>query len=276
MLAGATAPSDSRNGVGGNGKRGDIAGPDRGRSFTDRGFDVVRVVVAAIDDDEVLDPPGQVQLAVDVHAEIAGGQPAAVVRSALGMAANIEPRLKLVAEYPSGFVLAAEVAAADVVAVQPDFAHGTVGHLRAVRVGDHRPLLGDRLAARDMGDRARRRRRDGHRAAGAELLPVEEDGAGRGILGDAGDRQRRFRHPVGRLDRRRGQTIRGERVGEFLDGRHGHGLGPVEQAHHVAEVEVPRPFGGSPRWAVNSKAKFGAAAIVRPQVAAIPNCLIHR
>src|SRR6516225_5882701 len=116
----------------------------------------MRIVVATIDDDEVFDPPRQVQLAVDVDTEIAGSQPAAVVRSALGMATNLEPRLQLVDEHPARFVLSTEVAAANVVAVQPNFPDGAVGHLGTVGVGDDRPLIRDGLPARYVGDRARR------------------------------------------------------------------------------------------------------------------------
>ncbi|SHW93550.1 Uncharacterised protein [Mycobacteroides abscessus subsp. abscessus] len=48
-------------------------------------FDVLGVVVAAVDDDQVLDATGDVQLAIDPYSEVTGVEPVGVVRSALGM-----------------------------------------------------------------------------------------------------------------------------------------------------------------------------------------------
>ncbi|SLC86161.1 Uncharacterised protein [Mycobacteroides abscessus subsp. massiliense] len=48
-------------------------------------FDVLGVVVAAVDDDQVLDATGDVQLAVDPYSEVTGVEPVGVVWSALGM-----------------------------------------------------------------------------------------------------------------------------------------------------------------------------------------------
>src|SRR5262249_55699959 len=127
LLAGLTGRR--LEGIGRHGKRCDVTTADGGRGLADRGFDVGRVVVAAVDDDQVFDSPGQVQLTVEVDAEIPGRQPRGVVRNALGVAALVEPGLQLVAEYASRLLLAAEVAAGDVVAVQPDFTDGAIGQL---------------------------------------------------------------------------------------------------------------------------------------------------
>ena len=91
----------------------------------------MRVMVAAVDNDEVFDPTRQVQLAVEIETKVAGRQPTDVVRGALGMAAVLEARLQLVAERALCFLFAVEVSAADVVAVQPDFPDYTVADLRA-------------------------------------------------------------------------------------------------------------------------------------------------
>jgi hypothetical protein len=58
-------------------------------TLTEAGLDIVWVMVTTVD--EVFDPPRQVKLAVDVDAEIAGSQPATVVRSVLGVATELEP-----------------------------------------------------------------------------------------------------------------------------------------------------------------------------------------
>ena len=41
-------------------------------------FDVVRVVVTSVDDQQVLDPPGDEQLTAEHHTEISGTQPGAL------------------------------------------------------------------------------------------------------------------------------------------------------------------------------------------------------
>ena len=72
--------------------------------------------------------------------------------------------------------------------------------------------------------------------SGGELSAVDVHRACRVGRGVRGYPQRRLSHPVGRLDRRLGQTVGRECLSEFLDGRHRHRLGAVEQADDVAQV----------------------------------------
>jgi hypothetical protein len=86
------------------------------------GLDILRIVVAAIHDNQILDTPSDVELTVEVDAKITGPQPGGLARRPVRMAAYRQWALQLVAEYPLGLLGACPVAAADIVAVQPDLA----------------------------------------------------------------------------------------------------------------------------------------------------------
>ena len=58
--------------------------PDLGRGVSNRVLDVLRIVVTAGDDNEVLEPAGDVDLVVDDDSQVAGGQPLGVGRRAGG------------------------------------------------------------------------------------------------------------------------------------------------------------------------------------------------
>ncbi len=90
-------------------------------------------MVAAVDDDHVFDPAGEVQLPpVQIDTEITCGKPQSVVGDIVGVAVVAQPGLQLVAEHTQGLFGPAEVAAPDIVAVQPDLTDGPVGKLFAV------------------------------------------------------------------------------------------------------------------------------------------------
>src|ERR1700734_2256162 len=96
------------------------------------GLDILRIVVAAIHDDQILDAPGDVELTIQIDAEIPGPQPGGFARRPVSVAACLQSALQLVAEHVLGFFGARPVAAANVVAVQPDFADLSVGYFRLV------------------------------------------------------------------------------------------------------------------------------------------------
>ena len=113
---------DVRAGVDGEG--GDDVPEDLVGGLLGGGLDVLRVVVAAGDDDEVLDAAGDVDLAVDDDGEITGAQPV-VLRDAGGGAVIEAVGLRqLVAEGLDGLLVAVEVAGGDVVAVDPQLTDG--------------------------------------------------------------------------------------------------------------------------------------------------------
>src|SRR3984957_7767445 len=108
-------------------KRCDKARSHFGRRLCRGGLDILRIVVAAIHDDQIFHAPGDVELTVQIDAEIPGPQPGGVARRPVSMAACQQSALQLVAEYLLGFLGACPVTTANVVAVQPDFADLPVG-----------------------------------------------------------------------------------------------------------------------------------------------------
>ncbi|SKT22918.1 Uncharacterised protein [Mycobacteroides abscessus subsp. abscessus] len=84
-------------------------------------------MVPSIDDHQIFYPAGDVQLAVDIDAEVARTEPDGARLSAGGVTALIQARLQLVTEADLGLLRATPVSATNVVAVQPDFADLPVG-----------------------------------------------------------------------------------------------------------------------------------------------------
>src|SRR3954452_14936264 len=118
----------------------DIPDPQRLCRLLRRVLQVLRVVVAPVDDDEILHAAGDEQLAVVVGAEVTGAHPRRVVGCALGVR-RVGPRLQDVMKSFCRFVLFAPVASAHVLPTDPDVADLSVGQLRSgLRVDDDGPL----------------------------------------------------------------------------------------------------------------------------------------
>ncbi len=195
-------------------------------------------MVAAVDDHEVLDATGDVELAVDVDAVVAGAQPLAVVRGALGVAALGQTLGDAVVEGLVGLFLATPVTDAHVLAVQPDLADLLVGHLGAgLGVDDRGPLAARDVTAGDLRDGVLGVGLDAHDPARVEGGAVDVDDLCLVAVAGGGDEQGGLGHAVGRLDRRAGQTVRAERLVELAHRRRGDRLAAVDQADDVAQVE---------------------------------------
>src|SRR6202042_3236563 len=100
------------------------------------GLDVLRVVVPAVDDDQVLQPPGDQELAIVEYPGVTRAEPAVLRRAVRGGS-----------EHPAEGLRAAlgraEVAGRDVGPVHPDLADLAVRAQRAgLRVDDRHPLAG--------------------------------------------------------------------------------------------------------------------------------------
>ena len=157
--------------VGRHRERRDKPGSHGRRRVDGSGLDVLRVVVTAVDDDQILDAADDVELTVEVDAQIAGPEPIGAHRRAVGVAAHAEPRLQLVAEHQLGFLAACPIGAADVVAVQPDLTDLAIGQFgRDIGVDDHPPLAAGYPTAADIRYGVGSICRDAHRAASAQLL----------------------------------------------------------------------------------------------------------
>ncbi len=194
-------------------------------------------MVAAVDDDQVLDATRDIEVALVVGAVVAGLDPHAVVGGALGVRLA-DPRLEDVAEDVVGLLLPAPVAGAQVVAVQPDLADLTVRQLaRRLGVDDDGPLVNTDGAGRDL--RNGLRRIGGHldEALLVQLVTVDVDDRGRLVHRRGGDEQRRLGQAVGRLDRGLPQTVGGERLVELAHRRRGHRFAAVEDRLDVAQVQ---------------------------------------
>src|SRR5689334_9129002 len=127
--------------VGRHREGGDVAGTQRLAGFLRRVLEVLWVVVAAVDDDEVLDAARDVEVALVVSAVVASLDPHAVVGGTLGVRLA-DPGLEDVAEDVVRLFFLAPIADAQVVAMQPDLADLTVRQFaRGLRVDDDGPLV---------------------------------------------------------------------------------------------------------------------------------------
>src|SRR5579875_2509796 len=121
-----------------------------------RVLQVLRVVVAAVDDDQILDPARDVQIAVVERAVVAGAYPRPVVGSAFCVR-RTGPRLEDVPESLGRLLWAVPIPGTHVVAADPDFTDLSVGQLAGrFGVDDDRPLVDPDLAGRCLRDGARR------------------------------------------------------------------------------------------------------------------------
>ncbi len=98
MLAGHPAALDTLRWADGEGRNEAV--PNSRRRLADSGFDVDRVVVAAVDDDQILDTAGHIEFAIKINAEISSRKPGFVVGNTVGMARVRQSGLKLVGEHP--------------------------------------------------------------------------------------------------------------------------------------------------------------------------------
>src|SRR5580693_6935640 len=71
--------------VGKHREGGHVTGAQGPAGFLRRVLQILRIVVAAIDDDEILDPAGDVQLTVVVRAVVAGAYPCPVIGGSVGV-----------------------------------------------------------------------------------------------------------------------------------------------------------------------------------------------
>ncbi|CKP93671.1 Uncharacterised protein [Mycobacterium tuberculosis] len=129
-----------------------VANPQRLGRLLRRALEILWVVIAAVDDDEVLDPAGYVEVVLEVGAVVAGTHPQRVVWGALG-ARLADPRFEDVLEGLGGLFFFAPITGTQVVAVQPDLTDLSVRQFAGrVGVDDDRPFADPDLARRDLGD----------------------------------------------------------------------------------------------------------------------------
>ncbi|SKX74090.1 Uncharacterised protein [Mycobacteroides abscessus subsp. abscessus] len=202
-------------------------------------------MIAAVDDHEVFDATGDVELAVEPDAVVAGAHPLCVCGRAVGVAALFERRVDGVVERRFALVSLVPVAGSDVESVQPDLADLAVGFLDGLSglvvfsgVDDRGPLAQRDLSTRDLCDRVGCVLVDDLHVSGVEFVAVDVDDLGLVVALCRGDEQRGLGHAVAGLDRGLGQAVRTKCVVELLHRADGDGLGAVDQSDHVRQVEV--------------------------------------
>ncbi len=218
-------------------------------------LDVLRVVVDAADDDQILQAAGDVELAPQKESEVSRPQPAA-----LAGARDPAP------EGVPGLLLQPPVAERDVVAADPDLPHlSGCAAPRPLRLHDRHLFVEDGRAATDEiasllgpGERL-------HHPMHLERPGVDGLHAGRAPAPRAGDDQRRLGQPVAGEERLAAETRPREGGGEPPESVAAHGLGAVESHLPGTEVELGPLLGGAPLHAqligeVGSTAGVGPVA----------------
>ncbi len=210
-----------------DGERGAEAGFQQRVACARRGFDVLRVMVEAADDDEVVDPAGDVELPLVHEAQVAGAQEGAVAGVAQ---ARVKRR--------RGLFGIAPVALADGLAGDPDLADA-VGRRAARRSRARRsPRAASRRARRSRPGGGRR----AHRRAPARRVSARGHRRGRRapwrrFPPRAGDHERRLRQAVAGIEGRGPESARREGLGEAFERCRLDGLGADERDGPGGEVE---------------------------------------
>ena len=187
------------------GEGGAHAGGEGGVAVFDGVFDVLGVVVAAANDDEVFDPAGDVELVVVDEAEVAGAQVGAV-------AGVVEVGL----EGGGGFTRPGPVALGDVGAADPDFADFVRGAEGAgVGMDDGQGFVEEGLAATDEGLAVGGGGGGGHNLVLGEAGAVEAEADRPGGAFAAGDDEGGFGQAVGGVEGVGAEAVGGEFGGEL-------------------------------------------------------------
>ena len=212
--------------------------PDLGRGVSNRVLDVLRIVVTAGDDDEVLESAGDVDLVVDDDGQVAGGQPLGVGRRAGSPGILSQRGHQGIMERLFGFLGAIQVAGGNVSAITPQLTHGTVGNLGAgFGVNNRKKLRTHHLA---VGGKRHRIliARNHHAASLGQRLPIKivNQGTIRGLW--RRDQQRRLSQAVGGAHRSPMQPMLRKRRNEGLHGLFGHRLGTQNQAIHLGQIQI--------------------------------------
>ncbi len=214
---------------------GAAARPQLRMAALGRQLDVLRIVVAAAEDDQVLEPAGDEQLAAAQKAEIPGAQERT-------LAAIRQPGREIA---PRAFGVA-PVAEGHARPRHPDLPHLARRQLdRRLGVDDRDPLPSPRPAAahqpaRSPGPcRGRRGRRGRHLVPfqGGDLDGLDPRQAARD---SAADEQRRLGEAVAGIERLAAEAAGGEGLGEALQRLRPHRLGAVEGHPPARQVELPR------------------------------------
>ena len=196
-------------------------------------LDVLRVVVATANDNQVLQPPGAVQLATMEKAQVAGAQ----VRAFARVFDKGTERLL-------GFFGPVPIALGHAGTGDPDFAHFALGTFAAgFGIDDDYVQVRQPLPAADQTPRAGSPRGGFHHRVLFQLSGIDRQNHRRIRLVASGGNQRTFGQSVAGVERLVPETARGEPLGEPLQGFGADWLGAVEGHLPGAKVQLVELFG---------------------------------
>ncbi len=204
-------------------ERGDRSRPHRGMARLGRGLDVLRIMVAAAQDDQVLLAPGDEQLAVLHEPEVAGAQEGSL---ALARQARSERRERLLRPVP--------IAGGDAGSRHPDLPHlARQAGGRRRRIDDHQPLVRQARPVADQPLAVRLRHHPARFERTGLKTALDRSSAERA----AADDQRRLRQSVAGIERLPPEAAGREGCGEALQRRGPHRLGAGEGELPARQVE---------------------------------------
>ncbi len=227
------------------------AGPERRMALFDRELQVLRVAVDALEDDEILESPGDEELAVAEESQVAGAEvrPLAGIGGIAGITGTGEPRLE-----DLGALLGPRpIAGGDARPLNPDFAD-LVGRPAGERLGiDDRDLLPGKHGAAadhpagfhasiDCGI-------DFDHPVTIELGARERQHPGRLEIGVPRDVGGALREPEGGIERRAAKAVGAEGGDEAVEGLGAHRLGAVEGEAQARKIEPGALLGRDPAGA---------------------------
>ncbi len=181
----------------------------------------MRVVVLTVDEHDLLGAPGDEQVSLDHHAQIAGAQPALRGEGA-GIGRSVF-----------------EVAPSHVVAADQNVSDRTLGHLAVIVAAELHLAVGDGAAHRHQLHRvARAGSGTLYGLARAEVVTIELRGTQRRAGCRKGRRQGGFRQAVHRVHGVAGQLRGLHSRQELLAQLRGNGFGTVEDQPHGRQIQA--------------------------------------
>ena len=224
-----------------DGEGGDRTGPHERARLLDGMLDVLRVVVAAADNDQVFEPAGHEEFTVVEEAQVAGAEIGPRIGLPRGHSLIRRRLIGLREHRPEGGrggVATVPVALCHARAAHPDLTDATRRQrLARLRVDDQHVLAIEFAAAANQPPHRRRIGRPHHGGAGLDRGRVERPDHRRLELHAAGHHQRALGEAVAGIERLTAESARRKGLAEGVDRLGPHRLGAVEGQRPAREIE---------------------------------------
>ena len=220
-------------------KRRHRARSDEAARLLDGMLQILWVVVAAADDDQILEPAGHKEFTRVEEPEVAGAE----VGSDIGPPLGDRPRIVVGlgehgAEGRLRFVGTVPITLRHAGATHPDLTHAARGQrLGGLSIDDQHILAVEFASAADEPPRSSGLRRPRLSGAGLDRGRIKRTRHGRLKLHAAGDQQGAFGKAVARKEGLAAEAARGEGLTKRVDRLGADRLGPVEGQRPAGEVE---------------------------------------